>query len=382
MPSINRGTIPQNYLDSINLGMRLPQPEPQYLFAKMAVQAQLAAGAMEVNAGTAVNYVRMMSEGGGQPVPDALVQMARAADTYPGAVMFVDAFGKNEGDTVKMRRNIYDGGGYDEASREVKTDVPTTTTGIAIRAEEVPIVLKQFEGPYDTTNSRVAPFPITQFDAKYRANKDQLAGLVRHHLLRDYIKWLDTVIRNRFRATSNITYADGVTNVLSFTLGAGHSATLDMILKARKAVSDRERAPFANGRYMALVPTQFNVDMVQDPVYRDLSAQHGMGQNPLFGYLASVQDVDIFECTTLKTYAPGDTVPNDGQVVPAGAGNNVYEGLIISPESVGFGQADPPMVFEADDTDYQKAVKVIWRSTQAFQTLDDRGIQRFLFQAA
>jgi hypothetical protein len=175
--------------------------------------------------------------------------------------------------------------------------------------------------------------------------------------------------------------ADGVSNVLSFTAGAGHSATLDMMLKARKALADRERGSFSNGRVIALVPTQFNVDMVQDPVYRDLSAQHA-GKNPLFQYLATLNDIDIFQCTTMKTYAPGDTVPTDGNAVPAGAGNNVYEALMITPGSVGFGQADPPMVFESDDTDYQKAVKVIWRSTQAFQTVDERGIQRILFQAA
>jgi hypothetical protein len=381
MPSINRGTLPQNYLDSVNTGMRLPQPEPRYMFARMAIQAQMAAGALEVNADNVRHFVKLMAASGGQEVPQELDQMAVAADLYPGAIQYVDAFGKNEGDTIKFRRDIYEGGGYSESARMVKTDVPTTTSGIALKMEEVPIVLQQYEGPYDTVNSRVAPYPITQFDAKYRANKDSLVSLTRRHLLRDYIKWLDTVIRDRFRAATNITYADGVSNVLSFTAGAGHSATLDMMLKARKALADRERGSFRNGRVIALVPTQFNVDMVQDPVYRDLSAQHA-GKNPLFQYLATLNDIDIFQCTTMKTYAPGDTVPTDGNAVPAGAGNNVYEALMITPGSVGFGQADPPMVFESDDTDYQKAVKVIWRSTQAFQTVDERGIQRILFQAA
>src|SRR5690606_574131 len=113
-------------------------------------------------------------------------------------------FGLGQGDTIKLRRPVFSGGGYTITDREVKPDKTTSTTGKTISAEEVPVVLREFEGPYGT--SEVQPYAIRNFDARYRANKDELVGLVKLHLMQDYVKWFDTVIRDQFRATPNITY--------------------------------------------------------------------------------------------------------------------------------------------------------------------------------
>src|SRR3990170_1481922 len=108
MPSINRATLPQNFLDSVSMGLRLPTPEPQYLFAQMAMGARMSLAAIDAGASTVQQFVSM--------------------------------------------------------------------------AAEVPVVLDQFEGPYNTDGSEVRPYAILDFDAKYRANKDQLAGLTTLHL--------------------------------------------------------------------------------------------------------------------------------------------------------------------------------------------------------
>jgi hypothetical protein len=377
MASIQRATLPQNFLDSVSTGMRLPQPEPEYTFAKLAMAARLSLGAIDAGATTVQQFVSM--QGAGASVPPTLDQLARLADTYPNAVVAVDDFGKGQGDTIKMRRPVFEGGGYDLASRQVIPDKATSVTGQAIKGEEVPIVLHEYEGPFSVANSAVNPYAIRDFDAKYKANKDSLADLVTMHLRRDYVKWLDAVVRDLMRGSTTITYADDVANVLSFTNGAGHGSSLDMIMKARKALSDREWSKFPNGRYLLVVPTSFNVQMVGDPDYRALSAQHTADRNLLFGYITSIQDVDIVESTTLKTYVAGETVPGDGNTVPTSA--TVYESLLIGPGSVGVGTAMAPTAFWADDTDFGKSAKVVWRSIQAFAGLDIRGVQRVLFQA-
>lgn len=376
---IGRGTLPQNFIDSVNDGMRLPQPNPQFFFAMMALGALQRQAAIEMGMGSAEHFGKTMSAAQGASVSPDFDRFMRAADAYPGAVMAVNAFGKNEGDTVKMRRPLYSGGGYTEADREVRPDKATSLVGLSLKAEEVPVVLKQYEGPFASGGAGVQPYQILNFDAEYRHNKDNLAQLTVQHLTYDYVKWLDTVVRDRFRASQYITYADDVANVLSMTAGAGHSISLQTILKARKAISDRERAPFSNGRYMCIMPTVFNTDMASDPLYVNL-AKLNESKNILFRYLGSVQDVDIFESTTTKTYAATETVPNDGNAVPAGS--SVYEGLLIGPDAVGFGQAQAPTMYDTADTDYGKNAKVIWRSVEAFQTLDERGIQRILFQDA
>lgn len=377
MASINRGTLPANFIDSVNMGMRLVQPEPEFFFARMAMGSALARAAMEANAMNAESFVRMA--GAGAPVPTQLDALIRTADAYPQAVTTVNGFGLGQGDTIKLRRPVFAGGGYTESDRRVNPDQSTSTTGQTISAEEVPVVLSEFEGPYSSSASAIRPYAIRNFDAAYRANKDELVGLVKLHLMQDYVKWFDTVIRDRFRATSNITYADNVSSVSSFTAGAGHNISLETILTARKSLSDRNWGHFPNGRYVLVVPTAFNLQMIGDPDYRTLSAQHGGGKNQLFGYITSVQDVDIYECTTLKEYAASASVPGDANTVPSGA--TVYEGLLFGPGAVGWGSAQPPQCFDADDTNYGKEAKVIWRSVEAFQTLDNRGIQRVLFQA-
>ncbi len=378
MSFIGRGTLPQNFLDSVSPGMRLPTPEPAYWFARAALAGRLQFAALNAGAPTVQQFISMA--GGGAPVSTELDSMIRSADGYPGAVLAVDEFGKGQGDTIKLRRDLYGGGGYSRAERRVAADKPTSTTGQAIQMEEAVIILEEYEGPYSVAASVVQPYAIREFDAKYRTNKDQLAAVTTRHLVRDYVKWLDTVIRDLFRANDTaITYADDVANVLSFTSGAGHNTSLDLMLKARKALSDREWQHFPNGRYIALVPTSFNVQMVGDPDWRALSQFHDQGKNLAYGYIGSIQDLDIFEVTTLKTYAAGDTVPGDGNAVPTSA--TVFEGMIIGPGAVGMGTGQEPEARFADDTDYGKNAKVIWNAKQAFETLDSRGVQRFLFQA-
>lgn len=381
MSSINRATLPQEFLDSVSEGLMLPTPLPQFWFARTALGSQINSNAVAMGMPSGNQYAAQIMSGAGGVMGRDLDAMIRAADAYPDAVMTADSqFGLHAGDTVKMRRRIFTGGGYDLASRTVTPDVATSTTGLTIGMEDVAMVLKELEGPYGASGSAPQPFVMRDFDLRWRHSRDNLVGEAKAALAYDYIKLLDTVIRDQFRQTSTITYADDVTDVSSFTATAGHGASLELVLKARQALSDREWSPFSNGRYICLVPTVFNVQMLNDVTWQRLSANHQGDKNQLFGYIGSVQDVDFFEVTTLKSYAAAASVPNDAQTVPTGA--TAYEALLFGPGCVGMGTAQMPTAFYADDTNYGKEAKVIWRSVQAFQTLDIRGCQRILFQNA
>jgi hypothetical protein len=378
MGNTSRGSLPQNFLDSrVNPLIRLPTPQPQFLFAQAALGGRMMSAALDAGMQTVQQFGSMA--GGGTVVPPDLDRLIRTADAFPNFVTARDEFGKGEGDTIKMDREIYEGGGYTEAARERVTGKPTSTTGQSIRGEQVPMVLKHFRGPYAANGTTVQPYPIEEFDAKFRANREQLAGKISRHLAYDRVKWLDTVIRDRMRATQYITYADGVSNVLSYTAGAGHTIDLEWVLTGRKALTDREWRPFPNGFYLYLVPTSFRIQMVDDTRFVQLSKAHQTPVNPLFGFIGMIEDVMIAECTTLKTYAAGETVPGDGNAVPSGA--TVYESLMFGPGVVGYGTGQEAEARFSDDTDYGATAKVIWDSKEAFQTLDERGCQRILFQA-
>jgi hypothetical protein len=219
-----------------------------------------------------------------------------------------------------------------------------------------------------------------------------LASKVTRYMGRDYVKWLDSVIRDRFRCNgasgnTNVTFPTGIANAAAFASGGTAYISLEQILAARKAISDREWSKFANGRYMCLVPTSFNTQMLGDVDYRELSKFHDARRNLLYGYVGSVQDIDFFEVTTLATYATSgatDTAVNGSTVA---SGVTVNEALLFGPGVVGIGTASNeqsgaigPEVRYADDTNYGTVAKLIWYVLHAFQTLDTRGCQRIFWQ--
>lgn len=379
--SISRGTLPQNFLDSVTADIMLPTPEPQYLFARMALAGRLSLAAIDAGAPTAQQFITMA--GGGTQQDPGLEMLARSADIYGGALTVVDQFGLGRGDTIKFPRDIFEGGGYDEASRRLTTDKVISTTGQNIKNEEVPLILEEFHGPYNTAAGAVLPYAIREFDAKYRANKFQLASKVTRHLRRDYVKWLDRVVRAQFLKAGNVTLPSGVANAAAFVPGANSNISLEQVFAARKTLTDREWQPFANGRYVCIVPTSFNTQMLQDPDYRELSKQHADGRNLIFGFLGSIQDIDFFECTTLAQYSDNggdDIAAVEGSTV--GAGVVLNEAILMGPGAVGFGTATQPECRWADDTNYGTVAKCIWYALHAFGMLDDRGVQRIVFQGA
>jgi hypothetical protein len=343
---------------------------------------RLSLAALNAGAPSAQQYVSMAAEGA--PVSMDLDRMARAADAYPGFVQAIDEFGKGRGDTIKFQRPVFSTGGLTQTDREVVTSSTISTSGIAIQSEEVVAILKQFHGPYASGGSAVAPYAIEEFDAKYRANKLQLTGLTSLHLRRDYTKWLDTVIRDVFLQSSNVSFPANITDASSFVAGGNKKFTLSQFLDARKTLSDREWMKFPNGRYVCIVPTDFNTQMLEDLDYQELSSQHA-DKNQLYGYISSVQDIDFFECTTNKSYAPASTL--EGATVASGV--TLKEAIMVGPGAVGFGSAvgeqsgvvGPEARF-ADDTNYGLVAKVIWYALHAFPMLDDRGVQRVVAQSA
>ncbi|HEY3494735.1 MAG TPA: hypothetical protein VGK73_08625 [Polyangiaceae bacterium] len=383
MSVISRGSLPANYEDflgSVSSALLLPQPEPQYLFAHWAMAGRLSLAALNAGAPSVQQYVTMA--GGGAAIPQDLDRMARAADAYPGFVQAVDKFGLGLGDTVKFQRPVFSTGGLTKAARKLSTNQTINTTGQAIKTEEVPVVLEEYHGPYASNGSAPEPYAIWGFDAKYRANKVQLASLASLNLKRDYTKWLDAVIRDEFLASSNVSYAGGLANAAAFVSGGGQYFDLALILAARKALSDREWMKFPNGRYVCLVPTSFNVQMQQDVDYREMSKFHE-DKSLLYGYIGSVQDIDFFECSTLKSYAATESL--EGSTVASGV--TLDEAMLVGPGAVGFGTVAPdpenvvgPVARFADNTNFGTVLKVIWYALHAFSCLDDRGVQRIVAQ--
>lgn len=76
---------------------------------------------------------------------------------YKEAVAVVSELGKAPGHTVRINRPAFANTTYTLASREVSSGTSISTTPIDVTSEQVSVTLKRIAGPYDSTNSRVAP---------------------------------------------------------------------------------------------------------------------------------------------------------------------------------------------------------------------------------
>jgi hypothetical protein len=377
--SVNSATAPGSFVTAVNNGLRLMEPQPQYFFARALMAGRLNMMAIDAGAKTVQQFVSMA--GVGTNISPELDRLVRFADTFPDMILTIDQVGAEAGATVKMTRPVFSGGGYTLADRRKTPDKPTSTSGQSISSAEASIILQVLQGPYSTANSRVEPYGISEFDAKFKKSPISLASQVTQNLQYDYTNLMEYVVRDLFRSTANITYPDGISACSSLVVGGTNYFALEQFLRAKKSLKDRNIRPFPNGRYVCLVPSAFNIQMAQDPDWLNLSrnAGPGAGTNLLYGQIASLQDVDFFEVTTLKQYAAGVTVPNDATVV--GTGVTVEEALMFGPAGVGCATGQAPEVRFSDDTDFGETAKVIWRSVQGFETLDSRFIQRVLAQS-
>ena len=386
-----RAALPAQYEDFVTTvggkGLTLPTPVPQFFLANAAMAGRFSAAAMQAGM-TGGRMIEIM--GGGAQHP-GLAQLVTIESQIPGLINVIEEFNssKTEGDTLKFMRPVYSVGGLGELDRALSAQVAIGTTGRAASLEEVPMTLHEYVGPYASGGSAVQPFEVRQFDALYRANKIALATAVAHHLSYDYMNWLDSVLMCKFcRATRSgttwtsadttyLTFSDSTFTLASDYVAAGGSQfSCEQLLRARQTLRDRYVNPFPNGRYVALVPTSWVTHLVGDVQYREMSKAHADGRNLIFGYISSIEDIDIYECNTLPTYAAAGTY--GGAVIAAGV--TINEGILVGPGAVGFGCALPPEVRSADDTNYQTAAKMIWYAVQAQEVLDDRYVQRFCAQ--
>lgn len=382
MSAIWRGSLPANFDSLVASGM-LRQPEPQYFFAKLGMAARLKKSAMDAGVSTVQQFVSLAGEGAA--VPNELDQLIRIADErLPDAIFFNEDDSRTVGDTIRLQRVVFAGGGYSEASRLVHPGALTSEVGQSITTEEVSIALKQFEGPFNTALGKVSPYEIPIFDAKKLNAQKSLIDTVSLQLNRDYMKWLDAVVKEYFFASGNMTLPSGVANAAAFTNGGTKHFSLQQIADAKRALRNREWSSFQNGRYACIVPTDFQTQMLQDPIWRELTrnSQNAEAQkNPVYGFIGSYQDVDFYEVsnTSLKTYGPGAVVPGAlGGTVAASV--NLVEAVLIGPGGVGMVSTGEPKPYFSDSTNFGKRGAVIWRAEHGFQTLDDRAIQRITVQ--
>lgn len=350
--TINAVSLPENFYVKTSDKL-LCQPEPQYLLAQLFLAA--IAASLPVPAGMGLD---------GRMVPSAGSAFASAdrdrlalAQALPSALFALGVdFAKQPGDTVKINRPAFANTTYTKASRAVARGASITTTPITIGSEQTHLTLERFAGPYDSTNSRVAPLAIEAFDANMGVHSaPSMAG---GQLVRDFHKFLDAVHVTLGDLGSSI-YPDGMTADNDATTVGSFPMTLEQVSRTEEDMDDANLPTLPDGsRVLILSPKQWK-QLKHDPEYK-AQAEFHKEFNLLFpNYVGSVGKFHVFKSTTLSRPTNGSSVP-------------VHRGIAIAPGLYMGGVGRKPRVAASTDDNYGETAKIIWLADLAFGVADTR----------
>lgn len=252
---------------------------------------------------------------------------------------------------INFNRPTLPTGTYSEASRRLTDGTAIPSTSLAIAMTQVSLTTREYAGPHD--GSAINPFGITEF-FKNRAKHNAVA-LIGEFLRRDRNKFLDTVIMDLMLAATVVVTPDGST---SGTIAGGVPFSVDMLKRWKKTMTDALIPTYPNGRYRLFLSTKDELDMKRDQDYKEACRYLAQGNPLFFGHVASMEGFDIGVNTRLPTSA-------------VGAGNAItgYQSAAWGPWGIGHGIALEPSVRRADDTDFQRQERIIWKSEEAVGTL-------------
>lgn len=365
--TINRLTLPEEFYD-ITSSKVLRAPEPQYLHAVLWKMA-FAKGLERVSGGLGLMPGREAG-GSGAPYPEAQAFQMQLSDPIMGdAFTVVPNSEAKVGHTVRMNRPRFADTTYDSGTREV-TRTTISTSPINIGSEQVAMTIKQFAGPYDQTNSRVAPFGLDAFDAS-RAVHD-LGQEVGTHLQRDFDKTIDYIVGSLLDSAdaANIIWPSTAISTDDGILTAGSGPmSYNMLIRAVEALENAKAPKFGNGNYCAVVGPTEKRNLAEDDEWQRLS-QFTPPKNPLLSadYYRSIGGCDVYVSQTLRTATNASSLAiRRNQMFGPGA----VGGLVVPVAGQG---AAAPRVASASDDNYGLVAKVIWLLEGAFQTFDARFI--------
>ena len=352
MPLINRASLPTEFFD-ITSDSLLVQPEPQYMFAqlwKMALGASL---------GVPGGLGRSAVGENGAPVADVDAMRLMLDDGIASAaISVVPELGKAPGHTVKINRPFFEDTTYTAASREVPSGSSISTSPIDISNEQVALTLKRFVGPYDSANARPAPYGLDRFDASMSVHK--LAGLVGHHLKRDFDKFVDTALVSLLDTASTAVRPGTFTADNDFVAEGTAPCDFATIGKAERALDDANIPVFANGRRI-LVLTPRQIEGLKDDTDFARYAESHVPANPVLAqsYYKTVGGFDVYKSNSLSKVANTSSV-------------SVQRGVAFGPGALGCGIGEMPRVAFANEDNFGESALVVWILYAAFGLLDNR----------
>ncbi len=354
MSDITRVSLPENFYDTTS-SMLLAQPEPQYLYAQMFMAA---AGASLPSAGGSLGVSGREVGGVGAAYASAERDRLMLSNPLMSGVFAATVDMKGlPGNVVRFNRPSFANTTYTQASREVLTNSTISTTTINAGSEQTSLVLKRFAGPYDSANSRVAPFGLDKFHLETGVHS--LTSFVGTHLSRDFHKFIDAVNVVLLDQASTVVRPAGMSADNDATSAGMFPMDYDTVIRAEESADAANLPTFPDGSRLLVLTEKQCAQLKLDSDYVELSRNHP-DYNALFPqYVSSIGKLHIFKSTTLNKDNNSSSVA-------------IHKGHLICPGALLGGMGSPPRIASSTDDNYAEAAKVIWIAYLAFGVADSR----------
>lgn len=357
-----RASIPSEFFD-ITSPLLLTAPIPQFTHAKLIISA-LNAGLNDSGDNIALPIPGRDVPGG---VHDEYVTLKelelQLANPLPKqAIQVMNDFrpeAKTPGHTVRYNRPKFTNTTHTAASRETPAGAVIGTSAVPIQGEQVPLTVKRYVGPYNSTTSAPGPFAIDVFDASRSLHS--FTRIVEQHFKYDYHKCLDSWAIALFdeAPTANIIWAADATADNDLTAENSHPFDWRLLKRAARKMDDNNVPRFDDGKRICILSPLQEEQLSTDPEYQR-QTRHRDDMNPLFkdSYIAGVMDWHLFKSNTLTRTANSSSV-------------DVHYAQAFGPQAVGWGLGGLPEIVPNTNDNYKQTVLAVWIAFMAFGVLNE-----------
>lgn len=350
--SVSRITLPENFYD-VTSAKLLAQPEPQYPLASLFLSA--IGASLPVPSGMGLDGRQVPSAGASYPNVNA--DRLALAQALPGSLFALGIdFAKTPGNTVRINRPAFADTTYTQASRKVAAGASISTSPIEIGAEQTHLVLERYAGPYDNTNSRIAPFAIEAFDANMGVHS--APSMVGMHLARDFHKFLDAVHVVLGNSGTSV-YPEGMTADNDATTDGSFPMTVEQLSRTEQSMDEASLPRLPDGKRVLMLTAKQWKQLKHDPEYEANAHEHPEFNILFSSYKSTVGGFHVFISETL-------TKANNSSSVA------VHKGIALAPGAFMGGMGRPPRVASSTEDNYGETAKVIWLADLAFGITDSR----------
>lgn len=351
--SISRLVNPEEFFD-ITSATLLVQPEPQYFYARMYMSALNASLGVPTEIGMPG---RGTSGQGAAYMPLDQMQLM-LSEMLPQALFAAKVDFKGQpGHTIRFNRPAFTDTTYTQAARQIKTNQTVSTVPIDVGSEQIALTLQRFGGPYDQTNSRIAPYAVDQFDAQMGVHN--LAKVVGLQLQRDFQKTFDSFWVTLGDLGATTIYPEGMAADNDATAKGQFPLSYEQINRVSQKMDEANLPTFPDGRRLMIVTPTGKKQLKDDTQYAKY-AQYFKEVNPLFpGYFGSTPEFHFFMSNTLTKSSNSSSV-------------KIHRGHAVAPGCFLGGLGGLPQCRETTDDNFGMTPKVIWTMDGALGLADNR----------